>query len=99
MATTYTKLRTGAWGVRSTDRLAVGQTVTVTKRDGTRKAETIATIVWRGEGITLAALAPKGAATAAEAPAERPERGVRGCGECSRLGRMCGSCAFDEYDM
>ena len=70
MPTTYTKLRTGAWGVRSTAPLTVGQTVTVEKRDGSRKSETIATIVWRGDGVTLAALAPKGAAAA-------PARGRR----------------------
>lgn len=23
---------------------------------------------------------------------------MRGCGQCRRLGRMCKSCAFDEYD-
>ena len=100
MPTTYTKLRTGAWGVRSTERLTAGQTVTVERRDGTRKAETIHTIVWTGQGVTIAALAPKGAAAAAEAPAAaRPERGVRGCGDCARSGRMCRQCAFDEYDM
>jgi len=97
MTTTYTKLRTGAWGVRSTDRLTVGQTVTVERRDGARKSETIHTIVWRGQGVTLAALAPKGAAAAPAA--ERPERGNRDCGGCGNLGRMCEACLFDEYDM
>jgi hypothetical protein len=95
MPTTYTKLRTGAWGVRSTDRISVGQTVTVIKRDGSRKQETIHTIVWTGQGITLAALAPKGAAAA--------PRGQRG----QRTGCACGSredeprdsdCAGCQYD-
>ena len=94
MPTTYTKLRTGAWGVRSTDRLTVGQTVTVEKRDGSRKQETIHTIVWTGQGVTLAALAPKGAATAA------PARGRRtgcSCGsiEDSPRDSDCASCQHD----
>jgi len=92
MATTYTKLRTGAWGVRSTDRLTVGQTVTVERRDGSRKSETIAQIVWRGEGITLAAVAPKGAAAE-----PRGRRTGCSCGsiEDSPRDSDCASCQHD----
>jgi hypothetical protein len=93
MATTYTKLRTGAWGVRSTDRLTVGQTVTVTKRDGSVKTETIHTIVWTGQGITLAALAPKGAAAA-----PRGRRTGCSCGsiEDSPRDSDCAGCQYDD---
>jgi hypothetical protein len=94
MATTYTKLRSGAWGVRCTDAVTVGDTVTVTKRDGSVKSETIATIVWRGDGVTLAAIAAKGTATAA------PARGRRtgcACGsiEDSPRDSDCASCQHD----
>ena len=95
MPNTYTKLRSGAWGVRCTDRVGVGDTVTVTKRDGSVKTETIHTIVWKGDGVTLAALAPKGAAAAA------PARGRRtGCSCGSREDEPrdsdCAGCQYDD---
>jgi hypothetical protein len=94
MATTYTKLRSGAWGVRCTDRVGVGDTVTVTKRDGSVKRETIATIVWKGDGVTLAALAAKGAAAAAP----RGRRTGCACGSVEDEPRDsdCSSCQHDE---
>lgn len=100
MAATYTKLRSGNWGVRCTDRVAVGDTVTVTKRDGGVKTETIAQIVWRGDGVTLAAVAPKGAATADAAPARGPRTGCA-CGSREGESRAtdCRTCRFDECDM
>ena len=47
--TTYTKLNTGAWGVRTTDRVDVGQVVTVSKRGGTTKTEMIDKVLWTGK--------------------------------------------------
>jgi hypothetical protein len=53
---TYTKLQSGAWGIRSTSSLRVGQSVTVAKRDGSVKTETVAKIVWGSNGVTVAAI-------------------------------------------
>jgi len=58
MAATYTKLRTGDWGVRIEGTAAVGSAVTVTRRDGQTKTETISRVVWSGGGVTLCAVEP-----------------------------------------
>lgn len=53
---TYTKLRSGDWGVRVQGTVSAGAKLTVTKKSGERKIETIAKVVWSGNGITLAAI-------------------------------------------
>jgi hypothetical protein len=102
MAISYTKLRSGDWGVRSTEAIHDGQVVTVTKKDGATKRETINKIVWVGNGVWLASL------QRAQQPARGQRRDpdapgrngmMRGCGDCRSLGRMCEQCKFDEYDM
>ena len=94
MATTYTNLRSGNWGVRCTDRVAVGDEVRVTKRDGSVKSETIAAIVWRGDGVTLAALAEKAGA----APARGRRTGCA-CGSIEDNPRDsdCATCLHDAF--
>ena len=60
---TYTKLRSGEWGIRSTAKIESGQMVTVTKRDGDTKTERVARVVWSGGGVwlaTIGASAPAG---------------------------------------
>ena len=42
----YSKLRTGNWGIRSTTKVLEGQIVTVTKKSGEVKCETVQKIVW-----------------------------------------------------
>jgi len=58
--TTYTKLKSGNWGIRSTSPLRDGQTVTVRKKSGETKSETIERVVWSGNGVWLAAIAQRG---------------------------------------
>lgn len=58
MEATYTKLRSGEWGIRIAGSTTVGASVVVAKKSGERKTETVARIVWQGEGVTLAAIAP-----------------------------------------
>lgn len=53
---TYAKLQSGAWGVRIQGQAKAGQEVTVTKRSGETKRETIAKVVWSGNGISLCAI-------------------------------------------
>jgi len=51
---TYSKLRSGEWGLRSTTEIKEGQVVTVTTKAGERRTETIGKIVWSGQGVWLA---------------------------------------------
>lgn len=53
---TYTKLKSGSWGIRSTTALAEGDSVTVTKRDGGQKVEIVDKIVRCGDGVWIAAV-------------------------------------------
>jgi len=55
---TYAKLRSGAWGIRVTGGpVSVGETLTVTKRDGARKSESVSAVVWTdGNGTSLCAI-------------------------------------------
>jgi hypothetical protein len=54
MATTYTKLRDGSWGVRIEGPApAAGQTVVVTKKSGESKAEKIGKVLWTSPGSGL----------------------------------------------
>lgn len=58
----YKKLRDDSWGISGRN-LTVGQTVTVTKRSGETKEETVNTIVWRGSnGLCYASIVTTGAA-------------------------------------
>lgn len=57
---TYTRLRTGAWGLRAVGVIAPGQQVRVTTRDGRSKFETVGQIVFAGDGITVATTARDG---------------------------------------
>lgn len=50
---TYTKLRDGSWGIRSTEELNPRSIVYVTKKSGEEKAETVGTLVWSGNGVWL----------------------------------------------
>ena len=55
---TYTKLRSGDWGVRIDAVHPKGRTlnVLVEKRNGDAKEETV-TVFWSGKGVSLAAIA------------------------------------------
>jgi len=55
--TTYTKLRNGSWGVRVQGSVSAGQTVTVAKRDGSTKTETVGRVLWTGQGVSLCSIA------------------------------------------
>jgi hypothetical protein len=75
MTATYAKLKSGNWGVRVQGGTpAVGESVTVTKRDGTSKTETVAAVVYAGDGYTLCAIGSEGGT------AVRAGRKCRSCG-------------------
>lgn len=96
--TTYSKLRDGSWGLRGVG-LTAGETVTVTRRDGQTKTETVGRVLWTGpDGTTLATVAS----------GRSPQRGGSGrgrrgtwtgcrCGSIEARPRDsdCAQCAFD----
>lgn len=91
MSASYTKLKSGEWGVRIEGTAQQGQQVIVKKKDGTTKTETITQIVWSGNGITLCAIGQTKAAYT-------PRAG--GSGRSSRRGRRTGcSCGSIEDEL
>lgn len=55
--TTYTKLKTGEWGVRGpVAEVKAGAVVTVTKKSGEAKQETVSRILWTDGTVALAAI-------------------------------------------
>lgn len=55
----YSKLKSGNWGVRSTQEIAQGDTVVVTMKSGESREEVVERIVWSGDGVWIAALVGK----------------------------------------
>jgi hypothetical protein len=53
---TYTKLRDGSWGIRATEAVTAGQSVTVTKKSGESKTELVRNVLWSGNGVWLCAI-------------------------------------------
>ena len=53
MYATYTKLNDGSWGLRvSCGPVAPYATVTVTKKSGETKVETVGQVLWTGNGVS-----------------------------------------------
>jgi len=83
---TYTKLNDGTWGLRSTESITAGVTVTVTKKSGETKVETVGKVIWSGNGVTLATIASSGHSHshAAHSHARHSRNGCEcNCGDCS----------------
>lgn len=104
---TYTKLRDGSWGVRAPAGVTVGQTITVVKKSGESKTETIAHVVWEGNGVALCKIEPTARSTSTSRPVVRSSssgrcRGCRGpivnASHHRAMEGYCGGCAFDEFD-
>lgn len=97
----YTKLKSGEWGVRATgERISAGQSVSVAKKSGETRRETIGRVLWQGDGITLASILQSSGGTA-----YRRSGGCKGCGGAivdaghhRAMNGYCGHCAFDEFD-
>lgn len=94
---TYTKLKDGSWGIRgTTSEIRAGSTVTVVKKSGERKTETVGKVLWTGDGIALATVggaSSRGMCTERQADAGYARgRQVRSdcCGyPCPVSGRRC----------
>lgn len=95
-ATTYTKLKSGEWGLRVPGGAArAGMSVAVHTKAGAAKTETIDRVLWSGNGVSLCTIR-KRQRSSYGGDGFRP---VAGCGNCRAIGRMCKQCEFDEYDM
>jgi hypothetical protein len=93
MMSTYTKLRDGSWGVRVPGSTTPGSLVTVAKKDGTTKLETIGRVLWAGDGVALCTITPSEARPQRCYTGKTYERGVGmtcdECGEHARPGTTC----------
>lgn len=91
MAITYNKLRDGSWGIRAEGVVIErGQTVTVTKKSGETKEETIGRILWTGNGVTLATIVSSSNGVSGEGGARRRSGNV--CAECGKGGNLVQDC-------
>jgi len=83
---TYTKLRSGDWGLRGPATiLSEGASVTVTKRSGETKPATVGRVLWSGDGVAIATIASS--STSRQQPRSRSRGTWTGC--------RCGS--VEEY--
>ena len=90
---TYTKLQTGAWGVRASGKVENGSAVTVTKKDGTTKVETVEKVIWTGkDSKTGQAISPCAISQTGNGYSHRPGTCVN-CGDpCNPRYRRCLDC-------
>ena len=83
MATTYTKLKSGEWGVKVEGAApAKGASVTVVTKSGKVKTEIVRNVVWSGNGIALCAIDQRASGRSRHASNNRPPRGKIECDEC-----------------
>ncbi len=93
MTATYTKLKDGSWGIRVVGKVTTGQTVTVTKKSGESKQETVGKVLWTGDGITLATVSGSPSSPSAPSRLNRYSRRRSSSlycgGECPVSGLRC----------
>ena len=94
---TYTKLNSGAWGVRVAGNVAAGASVAVSTKAGATKHETIERVLWTGPDkysggiISLCAITPR--TTSSVFGGFRAPRGTYAPG-----GRRCPMCGSRECE-
>jgi hypothetical protein len=96
MKATYTKLKSGDWGVRIEGAVKPGAIVTVTKKSGETKSETISKVLWMGNGISLCAIGASGNGSS------HGNGGARKCADCggpvTGTYRYCRDCSYEHRD-
>ena len=82
---TFTRLKTGAWGIHSLSPLEPGGTTTITKKDGTTQRLPVGVQIYAGDGVYVYAIGGVRVAKEGTAPyaATRPTY-------TARKGRPCG---------
>jgi hypothetical protein len=79
---TYTKLRDGTWGLRGAG-LTAGRAVTVRKKSGETRQETVGRVLWTGpDGTCLATMVSSSAPAPQRHSDGRRNGGRRECDEC-----------------
>lgn len=81
---TFTKLKSGDWGLRIQGNASSGQSVQVKRKDGTSESKTVGKVVWSGNGITLATIAGNESSSSGS----RSSGSRNCCAECGRPGRL-----------
>ncbi len=79
MAISYTKLKSGDWGVRSDQALKEGEVISVTTKAGKTNTETVKKVIWTDGKAWLAAI---------EAKRQRPYE-CEECGDRVTPGTQC----------
>lgn len=59
VSASYTKLRSGDWGVRIRGKAEKGQTIEVVTKAGARKSEALDRKLWSGDGVSIWTLRPR----------------------------------------
>lgn len=57
MSATYTKLKSGEWGVRVQGTSQANTKCEVTLKNGTKKWEKLSNLIWEGDGVQIYAIA------------------------------------------
>ena len=94
MEASFTKLKSGAWGIRIVGAApAEGAKIVVAKRDGSRDTVVVERVVWQGDGVVLCSIGPKPRdGGSGGGHSQRSRSGWRPCGYpgCSRF--HCDEC-------
>jgi len=59
MSATYTKLKSGEWGIRCTERVKAGQRVTVSTKAGKEQSEVVNKVVWQNDDLWICSIEEK----------------------------------------
>jgi len=99
-AATYTKLKSGAWGLRIVGNIRVqsGDRVTVSKKDGSRKEETVGAVLWSGDGVMLCSIQPAESRQGYTSPAFAAAPAARPAVRKYRKGQDCPCCGSEPLD-
>jgi hypothetical protein len=81
MAASFARLKSGDWGVRvSGQSVQAGDTITVTKKDGSSDTVVVDKVLWTGDGLLLCSIRPTSGGGRG--------RGRAVCAECGRGGPL-----------
>jgi hypothetical protein len=81
---TFTKLKSGDWGLRIQGDAASGQSVQVKRKDGTSESKTVGKVLWSGNGITLATIAGNESSSSGGSRSS----GRNCCSACGKPGKL-----------
>lgn len=94
----YTKLKSGAWGIRVNGRAREGGEYTVKKKDGSTKTEVVEKVLWTDGSVSLCAIRQTGSGSGGSGgtcdECGRPAARLIPCRDSSGIsGRCCPRCA------